>query len=93
MLLHVAVGHTETLKRSWSDGQTNFGWHVAVKRESPRFIYGECQTCHLPLGTCHQVAEVAQLAEHQLPKLRVAGSNPVFRFFQVTGGRSQVTSE
>ena len=24
-------------------------------------------------------AEVAQLVEHQLPKLRVAGSNPVFR--------------
>ena len=44
MLLHVAVGHTETLKRSWSDGQTNFGWHVAVKRESPRFICGECQS-------------------------------------------------
>ncbi len=25
------------------------------------------------------IAEVAQLVEHQLPKLRVAGSNPVFR--------------
>lgn len=25
------------------------------------------------------VAEVAQLVEHQLPKLRVAGSSPVFR--------------
>ncbi len=24
-------------------------------------------------------AEVAQLVEHQLPKLRVAGSSPVFR--------------
>lgn len=24
-------------------------------------------------------AEVAQLVEHQLPKLRVAGPNPVFR--------------
>jgi hypothetical protein len=28
----------------------------------------------------HQSAGVAQLAEHQLPKLRVAGSNPVSRF-------------
>ncbi len=28
---------------------------------------------------CPHYAEVAQLAEHQLPKLRVAGSNPVFR--------------
>ena len=26
-------------------------------------------------------AEVAQLVEHQLPKLEVAGSSPVFRFF------------
>ena len=26
-------------------------------------------------------AEVAQLVEHQLPKLRVAGSNPVFRSY------------
>ena len=26
-----------------------------------------------------EIAEVAQLVEHQLPKLRVAGSNPVFR--------------
>ena len=25
------------------------------------------------------VAEIAQLVEHQLPKLRAAGSNPVFR--------------
>jgi hypothetical protein len=25
-------------------------------------------------------ADVAQLVEHQLPKLRVAGSNPVVRF-------------
>ena len=25
------------------------------------------------------IAEVAQLVEHQLPKLRVAGSSPVFR--------------
>ena len=39
-------------------------------------------------------AEVAQLVEHQLPKLRVAGSNPVFRSkrslqtsFFVGGGR------
>ena len=29
------------------------------------------------LGT--KFAEVAQLVEHQLPKLRVAGSSPVFR--------------
>ena len=27
-------------------------------------------------------AEVAQLVEHQLPKLRVAGSNPVFRSYE-----------
>ena len=27
----------------------------------------------------NQQAEIAQLVEHQLPKLRVAGSNPVFR--------------
>ncbi len=27
----------------------------------------------------HLLAEVAQSVEHQLPKLRVAGSNPVFR--------------
>ncbi len=27
-------------------------------------------------------AGVAQLAEHQLPKLRVAGSNPVSRSFE-----------
>ena len=26
--------------------------------------------------------EVAQLVEHQLPKLRVAGSNPVFRSYE-----------
>ena len=26
-------------------------------------------------------AEVAQLVEHQLPKLEVAGSSPVFRYF------------
>ena len=26
-----------------------------------------------------KIAEVAQLVEHQLPKLRVAGSSPVFR--------------
>ena len=28
---------------------------------------------------CTPNAEVAQSVEHQLPKLRVAGSNPVFR--------------
>ena len=27
-------------------------------------------------------AEVAQLVEHQLPKLRVAGSSPVFRSYE-----------
>src|SRR5213592_5149201 len=30
-------------------------------------------------------ADVAQLVEHQLPKLRVAGSNPVVRFFSSRG--------
>ncbi len=42
--------------------------------------------CQLPIFTptphthTHtHLAEVAQLVEHQLPKLRVAGSNPVFR--------------
>ena len=33
-------------------------------------------------------AEIAQLVEHQLPKLRVAGSNPVFRsisYLRLTG--------
>ena len=29
--------------------------------------------------TAYQYATVAQLVEHQLPKLRVAGSNPVYR--------------
>ena len=58
MLLHVAVGHTETLKRSWSDGQTNFGWHVAVKRESPRFICGECQSItDRPMVVTHLASE------------------------------------
>ncbi len=28
-------------------------------------------------------ADVAQLVEHQLPKLRVAGSNPVVRFLRL----------
>ena len=31
---------------------------------------------------CTPNAEVAQSVEHQLPKLRVAGSNPVFRSFE-----------
>ena len=30
-------------------------------------------------------AEIAQSVEHQLPKLRAAGSNPVFRSNQKTG--------
>ena len=30
-------------------------------------------------------ADVAQLVEHQLPKLRVAGSNPVVRFQKERG--------
>jgi hypothetical protein len=32
------------------------------------------------LGKFTEVAGVAQLVEHQLPKLRVAGSSPVARF-------------
>ena len=32
-------------------------------------------------------ADVAQLVEHQLPKLRVAGSNPVVRFAKLAGKR------
>ena len=34
-------------------------------------------------------AEVAQLVEHQLPKLRVAGSSPVFRSFEYEAVASQ----
>ena len=30
-------------------------------------------------ATAKTQAEIAQLVEHQLPKLRAAGSNPVFR--------------
>jgi hypothetical protein len=36
-----------------------------------------------------QKAGVAQLVEHQLPKLRVAGSNPVSRSFLITGNHSR----
>lgn len=28
-------------------------------------------------------AEIAQLVEHQFPKLKAAGSNPVFRSFKI----------
>ena len=31
------------------------------------------------LYLCHANAKVAQLVEHNLPKVRVAGSSPVFR--------------
>ncbi len=34
---------------------------------------------HTHTQTHTRLAEVAQSVEHQLPKLRVAGSNPVFR--------------
>lgn len=34
----------------------------------------------------HSVAEVAQLVEHNLPKVGVAGSSPVFRSFSLCGG-------
>jgi hypothetical protein len=34
----------------------------------------------LPFATLGPHADVAQLVEHQLPKLRVAGSIPVVRF-------------
>ena len=38
---------------------------------------------------CHQIsiAKIAQLVEHQLPKLRVAGPNPVFRSSKIKAFR------
>lgn len=32
------------------------------------------------------IADIAQLVEHQLPKLKVAGSSPVIRFLTNKGG-------
>ena len=46
---------------------------------------------NLTLGTTHAVslgnkrAEVAQLVEHHLAKVRVAGSSPVFRSIYMSG--------
>ena len=37
------------------------------------------ETLQKVLTFAHTIAEIAQLVEHQLPKLRAAGSNPVFR--------------
>ena len=37
------------------------------------------ETLQKVLTFAHTLAEIAQLVEHQLPKLRAAGSNPVFR--------------
>ena len=71
----------------------------------PRSVYRRCRTEKIKIGRmmmkvrqisyiCTPNAEVAQSVEHQLPKLRVAGSNPVFRSkrslqtsFFVGGGR------
>jgi hypothetical protein len=45
------------------------------------FLLAIWLTWHFTFGyyICNTKAEVAQLVEHQLPKLRVAGSSPVFR--------------
>ena len=37
------------------------------------------ETLQKVLTFAHTIAEIAQLVEHQLPKLRAAGLNPVFR--------------
>ena len=44
-------------------------------------------------ATIHAAAGVAQLVEHQLPKLRVVGSSPIARFIVVRGSRSRKRSE
>ena len=46
---------------------------------------GSGQRAAIGLDLPVQSAGVAQLAEHQLPKLRVAGSNPVSRSFENSG--------
>ena len=56
----------------------------------PRSVYRRCRTEKIKIGRmmmkvrqisyiCTPNAEVAQSVEHQLPKLRVTGSNPAFR--------------
>ena len=43
------------------------------------------ETLQKVLTFAHTFAEIAQLVEHQLPKLRAAGSNPVFRSSKYNG--------
>jgi hypothetical protein len=56
---------------------------LAVQRETLRYFYykahkdGDKDKKLLSLQRI--IAVIAQLVEHQLPKLRVAGSNPVYR--------------
>ena len=46
---------------------------MAVGKKPPCFFFKK------NYYICTPFAEIAQLVEHQLPKLRVAGSIPVFR--------------
>ena len=45
----------------------------------PVYQFNNSNFCWYTGKLVHLFAEVAQLVEHQLPKLRVAGPNPVFR--------------
>ncbi len=58
-----------------------FQEHVQLARHVPDLDKGQARA---RLGMAHQGAEIAQLVEQQLPKLWVAGSNPVFRSIAVS---------
>ncbi len=54
--------------------------HYPLGSTRPGEVFGICRIQKKCLTLRHQpYAVVAQLVEHQLPKLRVAGSNPVYR--------------
>jgi len=57
-------------------GLTYGPWFVSAL-ETPCFTTGQLQSTVVASDSV--TAGVAQLVEHQLPKLRVAGSNPVAR--------------
>ena len=65
--------------------------HSSGRRENVRTMFRQDRSEGFR-GAGHLVkletpAGVAQLVEHQLPKLRVAGSNPVARFCRREQGR------
>ena len=53
-------------------------------RAEKKWLY-RSPICKIYITFAHGNAAVAQLVEHQLPKLRVAGSNPVCRSLFKTG--------